>query len=168
MAKSNNHRCRQLWASGIALWFALLTGIGSATAAPLEQGRLSVAGDHVLEVEIARTAQERSRGLMERDRLAADAGMLFLYETDQPASSAYWMYRTRIPLDIAFVDDQGVIRSLKTMAPCRSTTPSECPAYPSGAAFRAALETNAGYFDEHGIGVGDRIELAPWLESRQP
>lgn len=122
--------------------------------------------EHTLQIEVARTASQRARGLMERDTLPADAGMLFLYDSEQPGNSAYWMYKTRIPLDIAFVDSEGVIRSLKTMSPCHSVSSRECPVYPAGAPFRAALETNAGYFAARGIGVGDRIELAPWLDSR--
>lgn len=122
--------------------------------------------EYTLQVEVAETPQQRSRGLMERDSLPADAGMLFLYDAEQPGSSAYWMYRTRVPLDIAFVDGEGVIRSLKTMSPCRAEQSSQCPVYPAGKRFRAALETNAGYFEERGIAVGDRIELAPWLKSR--
>lgn len=118
-----------------------------------------------LQVEIARTAAQRSRGLMERDTLAENAGMLFVYADEQLATSAYWMYRTRIPLDIAFVDEHGVIRSLKTMSPCRATRSSQCPVYPAGAPFHAVLETNAGYFERHDVGVGDRIELSPWLEA---
>ncbi len=120
---------------------------------------------HELHVEIARTAAQRARGLMERDALPAEAGMLFVYDSEQSGSNAYWMYKTRIPLDIAFIDSQGVIRSLRTMSPCRSTSSRECPVYPAGAPFRAALETNAGYFAAHDIAVGDRIELAPWLEA---
>ncbi|MDH4572054.1 hypothetical protein CUR86_05950 [Salinicola acroporae] len=120
---------------------------------------------HTLQVEVAETPQQRSRGLMERDSLPVDAGMLFLYGTEQPATSAYWMYRTRIPLDIAFIDEGGVIRSLKTMSPCHAESSSRCPVYPAGARFRAALETNAGYFAERRIEVGDRVELAPWIAS---
>lgn len=120
---------------------------------------------HTIRIEVAETPQQRSRGLMERDSLPVDAGMLFLYGAEQPATSAYWMYRTRIPLDIAFIDEGGVIRSLRTMSPCRAEASSRCPVYPAGARFRAALEANAGYFAERGIEVGDRVELAPWIES---
>jgi uncharacterized membrane protein (UPF0127 family) len=120
---------------------------------------------HELHVEVARTASQRARGLMERESLPAEAGMLFVYDSEQSGASAYWMYKTRIPLDIAFVDSDGVIRSLKTMSPCHSASSRECPVYPAGAPFRAALEANAGYFSEHEIEVGDRIELAPWLDS---
>ncbi|WP_251977805.1 DUF192 domain-containing protein [Salinicola avicenniae] len=149
---------------GVLVLAGLAAVAQAAKPAPeIEAGRLTVAGEHVLQIEVARTAEARARGLMERDSLADDAGMLFVYASDQPATSAYWMYRTRIPLDIAFVDGDGVIQSLKTMPPCRAERSAACPIYPAGAPFRAALETNAGYFSAHGVDVGDRITLDAWL-----
>ncbi|MCE3026941.1 DUF192 domain-containing protein [Salinicola sp. DM10] len=138
----------------------------AVVAGAAETGRLGLSGasgDYTLRIEVAATAEQRARGLMARDALPEDAGMLFLYPAEQPGSSAYWMYRTRIPLDIAFLGADGTIRALKTMPPCRAEMPSRCPAYPAGVAFRAALETNAGYFAQRGLGVGDRVDLAPWL-----
>ncbi|CAO1667733.1 MULTISPECIES: DUF192 domain-containing protein [Salinicola] len=119
--------------------------------------------EHTLHVEVARTASERARGLMERESLAENAGMLFLYDREQPGSNAYWMYKTRIPLDIAFIGGDGVIRSLRTMPPCHATSSRDCPVYPAGAPFWAALEANAGYFDAHDLAVGDRVDLSSWL-----
>lgn len=107
-----------------------------------------------LDVEMARTAEERRIGLMDRDSLAPDAGMLFLYGRIQPPQSGFWMYRTRIPLDIAFIDAQGRIATIHTMAPCLSDNPRECPATLAGAPYQAALEVNAGYFAERGIEPG--------------
>ncbi|MBZ0329512.1 DUF192 domain-containing protein [Halomonas sp. ANAO-440] len=107
-----------------------------------------------LEVEMARTADERRTGLMDRDSLAPEAGMLFLYERIQPPQSGFWMYRTRIPLDIAFIDARGRIATIHTMEPCLSDNPRECPATLAGAPYQAALEVNAGYFAEHGIEAG--------------
>lgn len=148
-------------------WGTALALLAWATlAAATEAGRLGLSGaggDYTLRVEVAATAEQRARGLMARDALPEDAGMLFLYPAEQPGSSAYWMYRTRIPLDIAFLGADGTIRALKTMPPCRAEIPSRCPAYPAGVAFRAALEANAGYFAQRGLGVGDRVDLAPWL-----
>ncbi len=112
-----------------------------------------------LVAEIARTPQERSFGLMERDRLAEEAGMLFVYTQRQPASSGFWMYRTRIPLDIAFLGNDGEIRAIRSMPPCESEQVARCPSYPAGVPFHAALEVNAGYFDARGIKVGDRLTL---------
>ncbi|GGY04771.1 hypothetical protein GCM10007160_35540 [Litchfieldella qijiaojingensis] len=114
-------------------------------------------GPHKLQVEIARTLPERGRGLMERDSLAPDAGMLFLYDRPQPARTGFWMYRTRIPLDIAFIGEDGRILSMASMTPCTSQDPSGCPVTRAGGTYVAALEVNAGYFAERGIEVGDCV-----------
>lgn len=111
-------------------------------------------------VELAETTAQQTMGLMERRHLNADAGMLFVYSTVQPDSSAFWMFRTRIPLDIAFIDSVGVIRTITTMQPCPSTLAQGCPSYPAGAPFVAALEANAGYFASRQLRVGDRALLA--------
>ena len=67
------------------------------------------------------------------------------------------MYRTRIPLDIAFADSSGSIVSVLAMQPCTYPVPDFCPKYSPGKGYRYALETNAGYFAAKGIAVGDRI-----------
>lgn len=115
-----------------------------------------------LNVEIADDPAERNHGLMERGHLAADAGMLFIYPRSQSPQGAFWMYRTRIPLDIAFLDESGVIRAIRHMTPCPSERTADCPSYAAGVAFRAALEVNAGFFADHGIDIGDRIVSPPW------
>src|SRR5690606_9073159 len=66
-------------------------------------------------VEIAERQEQRAYGLMDRDELPADAGMIFLYDQQQPANSAFWMYRTRIPLDIAYFDGAGRILAIRQM-----------------------------------------------------
>jgi hypothetical protein len=119
-------------------------------------------GPHRLSVEVAKTQAGRARGLMERTTLGADSGMLFVYDQRQSARSAFWMYRTLIPLDIAFIDGDGRIVSLQTMPPCEAGKPAQCPTYAPGRAYHAALEVNAGYFAERGISEGDCVS-APVL-----
>jgi uncharacterized membrane protein (UPF0127 family) len=113
-----------------------------------------------LGVELAQRSEQHTMGLMERKQLADSAGMLFLYPVDQPADAGFWMFRTRIPLDIAFVDSLGVIGAIKHMVPCTSTLAEGCPAYPPAVPYRAALEVNAGYFDQHKLAVGSRLILS--------
>lgn len=126
--------------------------------------RLATATDTLpLVVELARTREEQTMGLMERRQLSDSAGMLFLYDAPQPETAAFWMFRTRIPLDIAFVDAMGVIRSIVHMTPCEAATAQGCPTYPPGVAYRAALEVNAGFFDRHKLTVGHRVLLADTL-----
>lgn len=110
-------------------------------------------------VELARTGEQRTMGLMERTSLDDSAGMLFLYEKNQPADGGFWMYRTRIPLDIAFIDSAGRVVATRRMEPCTATIASGCPSYEPGAEYRYALEVKAGTFDRAGIGPGAQVEL---------
>lgn len=113
-----------------------------------------------LAVEVAATEAQRAYGLMERPGLASEAGMLFTYDAPQPAESGFWMYRTRIPLDIAFVGPEGEIRSVQAMEPCTSPDPRWCPTYAAGAVYQAALEMNRGFFAARGVEVGDTVRRA--------
>lgn len=107
--------------------------------------------------EVARTAEQRTMGLMERRSLPDTAGMLFIYSEDQPATSGFWMFRTRIPLDIAFADSTGRIVAVRQMVPCEAQLAAGCPSYEPGHVFRTALEVNAGFLSRRGIGVGSRM-----------
>ena len=112
-------------------------------------------------VELAETPDQRTLGLMERKHMADTAGMLFLYPSDQPATAGFWMFRTRIPLDIAFVDSTGTVRAIRQMAPCPATLARGCPTYDPGVPYRAALEVNPGVLARHKIEVGTgRVLLA--------
>ena len=122
------------------------------------RARLVTATDTVaLSIEVARTKEQQTIGLMERPHLADSAGMLFVYDTVQPPTAAFWMFRTLIPLDIAFADSAGIIRSIVHMVPCQAATAGACPNYPPGVAYRSALEVNAGYFARNAIKIGDRL-----------
>jgi uncharacterized protein len=112
-----------------------------------------------LVLELAVSPEQKSMGFMERRLLAPDAGMLFVYDSIQPGDAGFWMYRTRIPLDIAFLDSAGVIRAVRSMTPCPTTIAQGCPTYTPDVPYRFALEVNAGYFARNGIGVGDSLLL---------
>lgn len=112
-----------------------------------------------LQTELARTPEQRAHGLMERTSLPRGAGMLFLYPAPQDSTGGFWMFRTRIPLDIAFLDDDGRILAIRSMVPCESPNPRVCPVTSPGRPYRGALEVNSGYFEEHGVAVGDRLVL---------
>lgn len=107
--------------------------------------------------EVARTAEQKTMGLMERRSLADTAGMLFLYDVDQAANAGFWMFRTRIPLEIAFADSAGRIVAVRQMAPCEAQLAAGCPSYEPGKAYRMALEVNAGGLTRRGIGIGARL-----------
>ncbi|MCK0164142.1 DUF192 domain-containing protein [Marinobacter sp. S6332] len=112
-----------------------------------------------VQLEVADTAQERRKGLMGRESLAADAGMLFQYKKVRGPDYSFWMYQTLIPLDIAYLDEQGIIGNIRQMEPCESTNGARCPSYPAEIEFVSAVEMNMGFFEASGIGVGDRLKL---------
>ena len=122
--------------------------------------RLARAGDTIpLRVELAVKPEQKSMGLMERRRLDENAGMLFVYDSTQPPDAGFWMYRTRIPLDIAFADSAGVIRSIRSMVPCPTEVAEGCQTYTPDVPYKYALEVNAGYFSRHGVAVGNTLLL---------
>lgn len=118
------------------------------------------AGETVpLLVEVARTEAQKRQGLMSRPALDGGSGMVFLYDTIQAGDRGFWMWRTRIPLDIAFLDTEGRIDTILAMDPCESPNPEWCPIYEPGTEYASALEVNRGWFREHGIGPGARVEI---------
>lgn len=103
-------------------------------------------------VEVAENDAQRARGLMFRDHLNADAGMLFIFE--QPQQLSFWMKNTLIPLDILFFDAEGKFISSAMMKPC---TEDPCPGYPSGGMAKYALEVNGGFVEKNAIGTEWRM-----------
>ncbi len=113
-----------------------------------------------LTVEVADTEERKRYGLMERETLPERHGMVFTYDTIQDADNPFWMYRTLLPLDIAFLDEAGRIVAIRTMAPCRSPNPQLCHRYAPGVPYAAALEVGEGLLEEWGVELGDRVELS--------
>lgn len=110
-------------------------------------------GEHVLQVEVADDDAERQQGLMHRDGLAPDHGMLFVYPDER--ERGFWMKNTKIPLSIAFADRQGRIVHIADMQPYdETTTRSWHPAM-------YAVEVELGWFDTHKVRIGSRIEGLP-------
>ena len=106
----------------------------------------------------AATPPARRQGLMHRDSLRADAGMVFRFPGEH--RGGFWMKNTKIPLSIAYFDSDGRIVAIMDMDPCHA---DPCPSYDPGVPYRGALEVNQGFFDEHGIDEGDRVRLAQSL-----
>lgn len=105
---------------------------------------------------------------MERPGIGEYHGMLFVYpETVEPTGS-FWMYRTLIPLDIAFLDRDGVIEAILAMDPCTSPNSDLCRRYSPGVSYRGALEMRQGFFDRDGIEPGDGVAPAPGDVSAAP
>ncbi|HWC15332.1 MAG TPA: DUF192 domain-containing protein [Actinomycetota bacterium] len=111
-------------------------------------------GTVTVRVQIAETDEQRSYGLMYRRWLAADKGMIFLFEQD--TTGGFWMKNTIIPLSIAFIDSAGVIIDIQDMDPC---TQDPCPSYAPAQPYRSALEVNQGGFERWGVSEGDVVQL---------
>ncbi len=112
-------------------------------------------GPATFQVEMARTTQERARGLMFRRELPRDQGMLFV---QPPGPATFWMKNTYIPLDLLYFDADGRLLQIVAEAP-PCTTPT-CPIYPSETTtVRYILEINAGEATRRQIQIGDRLRL---------
>ncbi len=121
-------------------------------------GTLVHFGDRVIAAEIADELEEWGRGLMFRERMDEDAGMVFLFPIQRPGTNGFYMKNTLIPLSIAYLEsaDGGKYRvvAIRNMDPCPPET-VKCPTYPGGAPYDAALEVNQGWFEAAGVRVGD-------------
>ncbi len=132
--------------------------INSCSAASSPYAEVQIDTLPRIDLELARTSQEHERGLMFRDYMPPDSGMLFVYTFESRES--YWMYNTLIPLSIAFIARDGTIVDIQDMA--RLPDPSDQSqaarfVYPSAAPYWYALEVNSGWFLDHGVGVGQQI-----------
>jgi uncharacterized membrane protein (UPF0127 family) len=113
-----------------------------------------------LYVEVADTSDKRSTGLMYRDHLPENSGMLF--DFGHRIAMSFWMKNTELPLDIAFLDDEFKIVEIKGMVP-HSTKSVR-----SSSRHRYALEVNAGWFEKNDIGVGSFLRTARQISVQEP
>jgi uncharacterized membrane protein (UPF0127 family) len=111
---------------------------------------ISATGPHRFKVELAETPAQMTQGLMFRTSLAPDAGMLFDYK--QPTVATMWMRNTLIPLDMLFVDAQGLIVNIHQRA-----VPQSLDVIAATAPVRAVIELNGGTASRLGIEPGDRV-----------
>ena len=109
----------------------------------------------LVKAEIADDPQERSKGLMFRERLDQDSGMFFVFEREDRLS--FWMKNTWIPLDMLFIDENFEIVEIKEFVPPCMEDP--CPDYPSNKPARYVLEVNGGFVEKNSIRVSDKVLL---------
>jgi len=113
----------------------------------------------LIDVDVAETDEQRAFGLMKRESLPEDEGMLFVFFEE--TASAFTMRNTLIPLSIAFFDFDGEIVKILDMEPCEA---EPCPSYDPGVTYRGALEVNQGAFDEWNVEMGDTVNPLPRSE----
>jgi len=109
-------------------------------------------GDTYLVVEVARTPEARQLGLMYRQRLPEDMGMLFVFDT--VGIYTFWMKDTYIPLSIAFITADGRIIDIQDMEPL--SLELHFPSQP----IRFALEVNRSWFTRHDVKIGDTVYIS--------
>ena len=140
-----------------SLFFATHIAISTSPAIAQQTKRFPVislnAGIHVIKAEVAAKEADRQQGLMHRQEMGANEGMLFLF--DAPAGVCMWMKNTLIPLSVAFIDENGKIINIEDMQP--QTTNSHCAKKP----VRFALEMNQGWFKQKNIKPGSAITGLP-------
>lgn len=133
--------------------------LGLATTAALSQQTQKfnstslTAGMYIIKAEVAANEAERQQGLMFREKMAANEGMVFIFDT--PAAVCMWMKNTLLPLSVAFLDDEGKIINIEDMKP--KTTDTHCAKKQA----RYALEMNLGWFKQKNIKPGTVISGLP-------
>jgi len=136
-----------------ALALIFMATSGAAQVALCDESRLSIRGDWgqaAYSVEIADTPQTRQQGLMFRESMARNAGMLFIFE--RPQTVGFWMKNTLIPLDLLFIDQTGVVKRVHSNA-----IPGDLTTIPGGDGIFAVLEINGGLAQSYGINEGSEI-----------
>ena len=144
---------RVLFVLTLLAGFAGAGGTGGAQSPGGGSTQLAIvgaSGRHAFTVEVAETPEQMERGLMFRRELAPDAGMLFDFKT--PTLATMWMHNTLIPLDMLFVDQQGLIVNIAQRA-----VPESDATIAAAAPVRAVIELNGGTADRLGIKPGDRV-----------
>ena len=111
-------------------------------------------GMHMINAEVARTPEQHSIGLMFRESMPANDGMLFVF--GQAGEQCFWMKNTLLPLSVAFISDDGSITNIEAMKPL--TLDSHCSVKP----VRFVLEMNDGWFAKRGIRPGMKIQGDPF------
>ena len=143
----------------LLLILALNAGIAACSSQKFKTTVLSIERENAsavsITVEIARTDEERSKGLMYRKKLPDGEGMIFVFDRDQKLS--FWMKNTSIPLSIAFIASDGRIVEIKDMYP------NDLNSVLSSRSLRYALEVPQGWFQRANVKPGDVVKIDPAL-----
>lgn len=135
----------------------LALAAGSASAQNVRFGTTQLsAGMHLIRAEVAQSDPERQQGLMFREKMPNNHGMVFVF--DQPNTQCMWMKNTLLPLSVAFIDAEGKIVNIEDMQP--QTLDNHC----SKKAVKYALEMNLGWFKQKNIKPGFAIQGLPGLK----
>lgn len=135
-------------------YFSTRTALSSQVTFVSGQG--AITANNTVIVEAADEPEGRRRGLMNRTRLAPNAGMLFVF--DGESIVYFWMKDTLIPLDMIFIDrDFRIVHIKREAQPCRA---DPCETFSSVQPVKYVVEVNAGYADVHNVREGDRVVIS--------
>jgi uncharacterized membrane protein (UPF0127 family) len=140
-----------------ALLLLILVGCDSPPSSGLATAKMQL-GSKTFTLEIADRTDTRAYGLMRRDSMPSDHGMLFVFGDEAPRS--FWMKDTRIPLDIVYVDAGARVVSVKQMKAF------DLGSTPSDGAAQYAIELNDGAAKEAGVKAGMMLKLPEGLKSK--
>jgi uncharacterized membrane protein (UPF0127 family) len=111
-----------------------------------------------INAETMRSDVELMRGLMFRESLASGRGMIFIHPKE--GAFHYWMYQTKIPLDMIWMDhDRRIVEMSLDTPPCRASSATECPNYGGNFQSKYVLEVNAGIARKNGLKTGDTLDF---------
>lgn len=130
--------------------------VSQTAATPTSGPRITMPDGTVYAIEVVADSEERAQGLMFRDHLQPNAGMLFIFPSD--GEYAFWMKNTLIPLDMLWIDvNKNIVQIKHDVPPCKI---DDCPSYPPGVQSRYVLELAAGEAKKHNLKIGDRLVFA--------
>ncbi|UCF09143.1 MAG: DUF192 domain-containing protein [Thermoplasmata archaeon] len=144
--------------AGLVIWNVLVQLEEDSEELALVSFHLDDSGFLNITCEIADTQEEQRTGLMHRTELPEDEGMLFVYET--PRRLSFWMKNTLIPLDMVFIDEDGLVLNVEEAHVETGVSDDELTRYHSNGSAMYVLEMNLGLSAQHGIGPGTEVDIA--------
>ncbi|HEY1079393.1 MAG TPA: DUF192 domain-containing protein [Bdellovibrio sp.] len=128
----------------------------SAEAAGFKKKKITL-GTKTLVVEVAETSQQHEQGLMFRDKLGPDEGMLFIFKNEE--TRFFWMKNTLIDLSIGYFDKNGTLMDIHEMTSGKGIPDDQLPSYASVKPAKYALEMSKGWFDKNKVKIGTKLKL---------
>jgi uncharacterized membrane protein (UPF0127 family) len=144
-----------LWLS--VLFFAVGCGEKPTTLEEYYTRVVTLPNGKQIRAEVMAHPTDMMRGMMFRDSLAADRGMLFMH--DRVGNYTYWMYQVRIPLDIIWLDSTRRIVEISADTPPCESAASECPHYGGNERAQFVLELAGGMAEKYGLKLGDTLRF---------
>jgi uncharacterized membrane protein (UPF0127 family) len=134
--------------------FVFLTGIYAISVYANSDKYFAKINDNTIFIKISDTPQDRTKGLMETDKLDFNSGMLFVFDKSDFVS--FWMKNMKISLDMIFISDEKIVKIYNNVPICKN---NPCKIYPSGSKVNYVLEVNSGYCKKNNVKEGQSIKF---------